>query len=521
MPDHEYQLHQFRSYRNTRVGLSLGFIDPKAGGYVPALDEVLQFDGTTVVLKDGREFPNVPQLRGAVSEGWFVLVGDVAPEYRPRPAGIEVRDTEQRGQERVVKRTVTTVGDDERFVGNVESRRIAREQTNETAGRNVPLQTEAARQAVAEESRAIARSEELDPVVLDVLNVLDQASQQWEAAQIEPSEFEQADADIIALLNSVATSEAAVRPQPPVRRAVPAPTPESAPRPSARSLPLEREEHLRMPVVREDPTENAGTVVGTVTGRSGAVIEREKDFQLDLAPASPRAQSPAPTPRFGGTGVVVVDEERNLGGIALSNSRPPISLDDSAKVRPMSTDMVRTSGVEVGGRRKTAGESAPPSGIDGGVTVGRILSPTKFSVLATDANTSSTAIQRAEEGNPVKIEKFAEAASIATGDVEEARSGEELEELLPNAAQPPKVYRPEAEDPAYAAVRMMIPNFTWDRNRHVKDKVADALKHVKDPLFVKGILAVETEIVREEIKKALAALLKGNKPAAAAQPDQT
>jgi hypothetical protein len=47
--------------------------------------------------------------------------------------------------------------------------------------------------------------------------------------------------------------------------------------------------------------------------------------------------------------------------------------------------------------------------------------------------------------------------------------------------------------------------------------VADALKRVKEPMFVKGVLAVETELVREEIKKGLAALLDKKKKASKAK----
>lgn len=266
-----------------------------------------------------------------------------------------------------------------------------------------------------------------------------------------------------------------------------------------------------MPLVREDPTENSGVVVGTVSSASRIVVDREREVDINVAPASPRNQSPAPRPRFGGSGVVVVDEERDMGMIAFSsNAQAPIRLADSAQVASSaSSDMVRMGAVEVG-RRKTAAEQAPSSGIDGGVTVGRLLSPTVSRTVVTASSASDQAIERTEQGHPVRIEKFASRSTgaTATGDVQEARFGDELEDLLPDAVSPPEVYRPEAEDPAFAAVRMMVPDFAWNRDRPVKEKVAEALKHVKNPLYVKGILAVESNLVREEIKAALSNLLQ-------------
>jgi len=58
----------------------------------------------------------------------------------------------------------------------------------------------------------------------------------------------------------------------------------------------------------------------------------------------------------------------------------------------------------------------------------------------------------------------------------------------------------------------MLPDFQWNRDRQAKERVADALKHIKNPMYVKGILAVETETVRGMIKEALSkALAKAKK----------
>ncbi|GAG34793.1 unnamed protein product [marine sediment metagenome] len=79
-------------------------------------------------------------------------------------------------------------------------------------------------------------------------------------------------------------------------------------------------------------------------------------------------------------------------------------------------------------------------------------------------------------------------------------------------ARAPEVHRRPENDPAYTAVKMLIPEFEWNKDRPVKERVAAAIKHIENPMYVKGILAVETTLAKEEIKKALAAEL-GNRKA--------
>jgi len=151
---------------------------------------------------------------------------------------------------------------------------------------------------------------------------------------------------------------------------------------------------------------------------------------------------------------------------------------------------------------------------------------------ANRVNPTSTAIKRTEEGKRLQVEKFAveesekadseeseteapKTGAIATGDVQEPKAGDELTDILPDAVTgpKPKPRRSPEEESAYAAVRMLIPDFKWDKDRPVPERAKAAVKHIEDPQFVKGILAVETEIGREEIKKALAIELEKRKKA--------
>lgn len=543
MSETSFQVNEFRTYEVVRDGVQFGFIDTASGGYSPTRGEKFQYDGTTVVLKDGREFTDAPQLRSAIREGWIAQVGTKVTTYRPKAAGIQVRGTEQRGRERPVKTSIETERAEESAVVSVEERRQRREATNADATRRVPLQSQEATEAM--EAYWESGDEEID----DLANLLDSEMHLYEQhfegdgdgdddGQEEDSDPEaqimaQAEADILDMLNSV---DGTGEPSPKASRKRAARRPR-APRPPASQMktgapadlrmPVEnQDDRPSMPILREDAAENAGNVVGSVDGQRKTVVEREKEFALDVAQAKPQNESPKPKARFGGVGAVVVNEQRDMGQIALSNSKPAIKLDESASVTSSGNETIRMGDSAQVGTRKKASGAAPAPETDQGVAVGRILSPTHQTFTADARNTSAQAIQRTAEGTRVKVEKFetkadeqensgedGKAEVKATGDVQEARSGDSLEELLPDAAKPePEVHRRPEDDPAYAAVRMLIPDFEWNKDRPVKERVAEALKHVKNPTFVKGILAVETEFAREEIKKALAEMLKKKKP---------
>jgi len=530
MPEIAFKVNEFRVYEVNVEGVAFGFINTGSGGYTPAKGELFQYDGNTVILKDGREFTDITQLRNAIHAGWCSEKTDaVAPPYRPKSAGIQVRGTEQRGTGRPTRVSVETVQSDERTVVSVADRTRSREATNERAARQTPLETEAARsvvpQAVGDEGldELVASIEEdmedwleeqESERLLEEMLAEQAAREGAEEAQHEEEVQARAEADILSLLASVEDDAGAE--QAPSR-----PVPKTAPaRRSARNLPVDaQEDRVTMPIVREDETEQ-GTVIGSVQDGKRTVVRRENELAMNVAPARPPTESPKPRARIGGTGAIVVDEQRDMGQIALSGSKAPIRLDESAKVTSGQTETIRMGeGAQVG-TKKTAHAVQTAQGQEG-VAVGRVLSPTVQSFEANDSNTSSTAIQRAQEGKQLRVEKFetddevvatvsdgavARAEAVATGDVQEATSGDTLEDVLPDAATGPRpeVHRRPEEDPAYAAIKMLVPDFEWNKDRRVSERVQAAMKHIENPLYIKGILAVETELAREEIKKALA-----------------
>lgn len=502
MPEIDFQCGEFRIYKVNVEGVAFGFIDTGSGGYSPALGETFQYDGTTVVLRDGREFADITQLRKAIEAGWCVLASDEVTQYRPKAAGIQVRPTETKPHERPTRVSIETTHQEDREVVSVEGRRRKREATNHRAAQRVPLESPEGKAAM--ESMG-------DPALDEIVAAIDDEVDGYVAAQRQIEEEKraredakaEAHADILEMFHAVERDDSAV-----TRTAARA-------TPSARNLPVDvQEDRVEMPIVREDTTET-GTVVGQV---SGAVIEREEGIQLNIAPATPQVTSPKPPPRMGGAGAIVVDEQRHVSDISLSGGAAPIRLDESAKVVSGNTESIRMGQDAQVGTRKKAHTVETGQGQEG-VAVSRVLSPTRTTFEANDANTSSSAIQRAQDGKRLKVERLetddvvvgsvggdpGKPGVVATGDVQEATAGDELTDVLPDAVTPPapEVHRRPEDDPAYAAVKMMIPDFEWDKDRKVSERVAAALKHFENPMYVKGILAVETAVGREEIKKAL------------------
>ena len=474
MTEQQYKVGDFQKYQVVREGVFFGFINTVSGGYSPAKNEVFEYDGSTVVLNDGQEFSGVPQLRAAIRAGWCVLAGKQVQASRPKPAGIKVRQTQTKGYEKAVKSDVTVQTSDERTIVVVSEREAQRERTNLRASQKV-------------------------------------ATPKWTSGDAEVDE-------IVALLDAELFPEGSVK-SPPTESdflealdALEGPSAQAeVPKSATRGFAVEnQDERPVMSVIREEDTNQGEQVVG--------VIEESPDMALEVAPAVPAVKADAPRP--GISGALVLQEQQDKGRISLSQEATKLPLHESAKAVQSSTETVRIKEASVS---QNGAQRAPET--DQGVAVGRILSPTKTSFVADGVNTSPSAIQRTAEGGRAKVEKYATdqdheevrsadpVTAKATGDVEEARSGDNLEDLLPNAAKTPEVYKRPDEDPAYAAVKMMIPDFEWNKDLPVKDRVSNAIKHLDNPMYLKGILAVESEIGREEIKTGIAkALAKKKKP---------
>jgi hypothetical protein len=532
MPDIQFEAGVFHVYRATDQ-INIGAIDTSTtGGYNVAKDETLRYDGSTIILKDGREFGGITQLRGAIDAGWFVPETDTKTIYRPKSANIEVRETEQRGRNQARRSRIVTEDHGEQTVGSVEARKKDRQAKYEAVSRGLPPMESDAGKAVAqavaqtppstsdghdwlaemiefnESAEFSSGDDEMDAIAVEISeygNAWLREKLEEHAPEIDEEEVEepedvrsQLETDMLSLFTKLddMDSEPAPKSRKPARKKAP-----------AKKFAVQGEERISMPIQKGDDTENAGEVVAEIQPRT--IVEEEQTITLNVAPAKPAVDASTPEKRLGASGVVVVDDQRNMGAIRLSSEATRVDLDASAKVTPNTTGTVRMDNeAQVGGRRKVA----TPQGDQDGVAVGRVLSPTHTEFTATDANTNSTAVERVAQGKTLKVEHFdAPPKAEATGDVQEARSGEELDEILPEAVTPPKpekkTYLPADQDPAYKAVQALIPDFKWDKDRRWQDRVEDAMKHVENPPYLKGIIAVETETVGQEIKKRLASYL--------------
>lgn len=233
------------------------------------------------------------------------------------------------------------------------------------------------------------------------------------------------------------------------------------------------------------------------------------------------------------------DEERDLGNLK--------------KVRDRGDGVVR---------REVVAEDASGEG----VAVGKIKRAAVQKTILTAENATRVAqeINKIDNVQGTSDRLATPLKAVATGDVQEARSGDALDELLGDSAVSSEVPAPGpagegnsphltgdekamrvaaateaarrarkaqvgAEEPKEAApapssdeeapeqidlmslaakvalVRAVIPKFEWDMTRHWKVRVADAVKtYGKNPLYMNGILSLETEAVKNYISQALA-----------------
>jgi hypothetical protein len=479
----QFKVGTFNVYRATE-GISLGFIDPRSGGYTAEKNEEIETDGITVILQDGRRFENVPQIRGAIDSNWFVPVADKQSRYQPKPAEIQVRGTEQRGQDRPERRQIAVQRSEEDEVLSVANRKRIRESANADVRANPKPESREAQEVLSRQgTRFFTGDFEVD----DILLVLDQSLSQLRlqhsphVTQVETTRSAASDTSIFDLI-------------------------ESLEKPDPRLTTGERS-RLKMPVHREeDLLENTGKVVGQV-------VERETRLVMDVAPATPAVRADqVRQPRLGNSGAIIVDDQKYVGRINLSgeNKAAP-HVGETAAVSASTSDMVRVAeGAQVGTGSR---QPKPPRVTEG--TVGRITRTAARNQSIDVTKISQNHIDNLEKGSALKVAYEVERdnppqarRAIATGDVQEATVGDTLEEVLPDAVRGPLPESPHAYstselDLKYQAIKNVMPEFEWNREQPVAARVAEALKHIRNRQMINAILAVETPVAQSEIKRAI------------------
>ena len=166
------------------------------------------------------------------------------------------------------------------------------------------------------------------------------------------------------------------------------------------------------------------------------------------------------------------------------------------------------------------GEAAPGivKASSEGIAIAQIRTPAKQAkVVLDDAHKASQAILNAENAPPPKLLKksaaIAEGEDIrktlpggATGDVAAAKSGDDLADLLPDAASagaPAPGVVASTKDAATTGT-----GFSWDKKIHWRQRVKKAAEFRQDKDTLKAIFKVEAPFVVKHIKAELAAIEK-------------
>ena len=155
------------------------------------------------------------------------------------------------------------------------------------------------------------------------------------------------------------------------------------------------------------------------------------------------------------------------------------------------------------------------AGNEGAKAVGKVRTPAVQKTTITDASAADRAIRTLDETPPPKVELRGKSAAVAegedirkpqsggaTGDVAAARTGDDLSDLLPDAATSgaPKAGVSAAGGDA---------GLQWDKKDHWRKRIVKAVRmYADDQDAMKKILAVEAPNVVKGIKARLAAAKK-------------
>jgi hypothetical protein len=198
----------------------------------------------------------------------------------------------------------------------------------------------------------------------------------------------------------------------------------------------------------------------------------------------------------------VVEEEQLVGTVAGTKAKREAS-DEHARERAEEKAQQHPAGERVAPEapptRKKFKVEAHES--QDAVPIATLSSPAKQSLSLKDGGLAAEReirrLTNVRGSDPVKVQKVAAARKkIATGDVEEAKVGTELEELLPDASSSKK--------PKPKPTGRSKPDFAWDQTRQWKVRLKEALQLAStDPAKFRHVLSVETTKMKHHIRKGL------------------
>lgn len=218
---------------------------------------------------------------------------------------------------------------------------------------------------------------------------------------------------------------------------------------------------------------------------------------------------------------------------------------------PMTVSTVVDEERDLGTIASIMGRDAPKAAApEDGEVVSKIKTAAKQRTVLKDGHEAAQAIRKLDNTPPPRAEAVKKA--VASGDVQEAMTGEHLEEILPDAesagtpepgvagegdmphltaeeralalrdarmakmaaATPAPAPTPEPEpvetpsdkalrEAKITALQAVIPDFEWDMDIHWRTRVKKALTYKDNPSFLNGIMAVEIDAVKKHVRESL------------------
>ena len=138
---------------------------------------------------------------------------------------------------------------------------------------------------------------------------------------------------------------------------------------------------------------------------------------------------------------------------------------------------------------------------EGAQSVGKISTPAKQTVTLTDSSQASRMINQLDNTPPKKV-KLTE--KTASGDVTETLVGDDLTEILPNAAST-KTTKKTATNSKVVVVETDIGNINWDMSVHWTKRAQTIIDdYSSNTQVLNAILAVESKGVQKRVKANMA-----------------
>lgn len=452
----QFERGKFRTFRATNK-IHIGKYTLDIGH-----DEHFDFDGVTVRY-GGMEY-DVPQLRGLYG-AWYVPASDQTTQYRSRPAGVQVRPATPEGEQRGAAFSMGQASEEEAVVGTMEEAKQVRTAAAQGDRSRLEELRQMRREQAARRAGLIDPMQDSNPNAPPPENA-DDVDPEIEAALMEETEQRFVKARPVygdGVGHAVSASEAELRAVAEANRRNSEMIARKAAELAARDPYKSRDQ---MGGTRHDVPDMGGRRVG---GGKYALVQDEQD---DGVP---------------------VGSYRFSDGATVGN---PEDARNAALSRP--TDVTRvasTQPVQVG----NAVAKTPMNRMAGVMVIDDPM--TTHEPQAVRAR-STTQVSR--QGN-VGIDEIGPGGT--TGDVYEPMSGDDLQELLPDAAvagrrAPAPPPRMSEEDEIAEVVA------GWSTKRNWQKRVEEAVEFYADwPEALEAIYGIESEAVIKQIKNRIAAKL--------------